>query len=81
MQRFLPTSTDRDALSRILATLRTCNDPGTPLLTAQIGVFSLMGRVSIFRSVATRFESNEPTETEAARVDAALVAAGFEVTK
>ena len=80
MQRFLPTNTDRDALSRILATLRTCNDPGSPLLTAQIGVFSLMGRVSIFRSVATA-ESNEPTETEAARVDAALMAAGFEVTK
>lgn len=80
MQRFLPTNTDRDALSRILATLRTCNDPGTPLLTAQIGLFTLMGRVSIFRSVATA-ESNEPTETEVARVDAALVAAGFEVTK
>ena len=81
MNRYLPTNTNRDALSAILATLRDCNEPGTPRLTAQIGVFGATGRVSIFRSVATMAESNQPTESEMGRVDAALTAAGFVVVK
>lgn len=66
-----------NATEALLATLRTLNDPGTtePLIVRRSGLRKdTSGRVYIHRSRHSTADSVEPSETETARIDAAIAA-------